>query len=119
MRRVLLLVLCLLLPLQGFAAPQVAAVPCPMQDMIAMTDAADEDADTAAAMVDCCNDLATFERTGQPCKSAQPCSAPAVGMPFFTPVAIRAMAQQAPPSPDEIRLPPGAAARLWRPPASI
>ena len=120
MRRLLVLVLCLLLPLQGIAAWQVPASPCPMQDMIATAEAAGETADTSAeALDDCCNDLATFERTGQPCKSVQSCAAPAAGMPAFLSLVALTPDTQDPQAPTWRSLPPGSTSRLWRPPTSV
>ncbi|MDP2017325.1 hypothetical protein [Hydrogenophaga sp.] len=116
MRRLLVLILCLLMPLQGFAALQVAAAPCPMQGMMTMDMGATNMAD---AMEDCCNDLATFERTGQACKTGQECTAPAVWMPPFQPVEFKALAAQDLTAPVWRSPPPGATSRLWRPPTSV
>lgn len=114
------LILCLLLPLHGFAALQFVAQPCPMQQMMAMEDVDSAVADALAqAMKGCCNDLASFERTGQPCKSAQSCTAPAAWMPPFQPVAFEARASHDLRASVWRSLPPGAASRLWRPPASV
>jgi len=120
MRHVLVLLLCLLLPLQGFASLQVTASPCPMQDMMAMEEEASETAKTLAqAMEDCCNDMATFERTGQPCKSAQSCVVPAAGLPSFPSLVAQTPVTQDPRAPAWRSLPPGATSRLWRPPTSV
>ena len=118
MRRLLVLVLCLLLPLQGFAAWQVPASPCPMQDMMAMADEAGGMAESLA-MDDCCNDMATFERTGQPCKSVQSCVAPAAGLPSFPSLVAQPLVTENPQAPAWRSLPPGATSRLWRPPTSV
>lgn len=120
MRRLLVLVLCLLLPLQGFAAWQVPASPCPMQGMMAMADEVDGMAESLAeAMDDCCNDMATFERTGQPCKSIQSCVVPAAGLPSFPSLVAQTPVTQDPQAPAWRSLPPGATSRLWRPPTSV
>lgn len=120
MRRVLILVLCLLLPLQGFAAFQVPASPCPMQDMMAMEhEGVGMTESSAQVMEDCCNDLATFERTGQPCKSVQSCVAPAAGLPSFPSLAVQTTVTHDPQAPAWRSLPPGATSRLWRPPTSV
>jgi hypothetical protein len=120
MRRVLVLFLCLLVPLQGFSAWQVPASPCPMQGMMAMAAEAGETAETLAeAMEDCCNDMATFERTGQPCKSVQSCVAPAAGLPSFPSLVVLTPVTQDPQAPAWRSLPPGATTRLWRPPTSV
>jgi hypothetical protein len=120
MRRVLVLVLCLLLPLQGFAARQLPVSPCPMQEMMVMGDEAGEMAETLAeAMEDCCNDLATFERTGQACKSVQSCVAPSAGLPTFPTLLAQTAVSQDPEEPAWRSLPAGATSRLWRPPTSV
>lgn len=120
MRYTLVLVLCLLLPLQGFAAWQVPASPCPMQGMMAMANDADGmAASLVEAMEDCCNDMATFERTVQPCKSIQSCAAPAAGMPTFPSLVALTPVTQDPQAPAWRSLPPGATSRLWRPPTSV
>ncbi len=120
MRRLLVLVLCLLMPLQGFAAVQVASAPCPMQAMMAMDSDATGMVDSPVdAMQDCCNDAATFERTGQACKTGQDCTAPAAWMPPFPPVEFKAQAAQDLTAPVWRSLPPGATTRLWRPPTSV
>ena len=120
MRRLLVLVLCLLLPLQGFAAWQVPASPCPMQGMMAMADEVDGMAESLAeAMDDCCNDMATFESTGQPCKSIQICVVPAAGLPSFPSLVALTPVIQDPQAPAWRSLPPGATSRLWRPPTSV
>lgn len=66
-RLFLLLILCLAIPLQGFAAAVAFEPPCPME----MT----SDGDTAAvsAMHDCCNDADTVAKTGKACKTGQKC----------------------------------------------
>lgn len=113
----LLLILCVLLPLQGFAVWQGPVSPCPMQDMMVMPNEAGETADTLAeAMKDCCNDVATFERTGQPCKSPQSCAAAGMAT-LLHPVVLTPVTLD-PQAPIWRCLPPGATSRLWRPPAS-
>jgi hypothetical protein len=123
MRRLLALVLCLLIPLQGLAALQTTEEPpCPMQAMMAMqldaSNAADVDAQ-ANALLDCCNDLATFERTGQACKTGQACTAPAAWMPPVGVPQFESIAAATPPMPILRARAPGAPASLWRPPSLI
>lgn len=120
MRRLLILVFCLLLPLQGFAAWQVSASPCPMLGMMTMADDASEMAEfLAEAMEDCCNDMATFELTGQPCKGVQSCVAPAAGLLSFASLLTEMPVASDPPAPVWRSLPLGATSRLWRPPTSV
>jgi hypothetical protein len=93
-----------------------------MQDMMAMAmaDGASETADALSkVMEDCCNDLATFERTGQACKSAQGCAAPAAGMPLFASPDVQTPVRLDPQAPAWRILPPGTTARHWRPPTSV
>jgi hypothetical protein len=109
MRRLFFLILCLLMPLQGFTAMQVTSAPCPMQGMMSMADAGDDESvDMAETMEDCCNDMATFERTGQSCKSAQSCVVTALGTPSFTALSAPTQVTQDPQGPDSRSLPQGA-----------
>lgn len=74
MRALLVLVLSLSIPLQGVAgmlAPTKSA--CPMEHAMQAGDMAADD--TGAS---CCNDAATFAKTGKPCKTGQQC--PTVGI---------------------------------------
>jgi hypothetical protein len=122
MRRLLALVLCLLIPLQGFAAPQIEEPPCPMQAMMAMQPDSGNAVDVTAqadGMPDCCNDLATFEHTGQACKTGQACTAPAVWMQPIDVPKFESLAAAAPPTPILRARAPGAPASLWRPPSLI
>ncbi|MGQ2956600.1 hypothetical protein [Hydrogenophaga sp. ANAO-22] len=122
MRRLLALVLCLLIPLQGFAAPQTEETPCPMQAMMATQPDAGDAVDVTAqtdGMPDCCNDLATFEHTGQACKTGQACTAPTVWMPPIGVPRFESPAGAAPPTPILRVRATGAPASLWRPPSLI
>lgn len=76
LRVFLFLLISIALPLQGYAHFVVPKVPCPMEPM-AMMGIAD-----AAAMHHCCNDAKTAEKTGKPCKSAQPCQSTGQFLPF-------------------------------------
>lgn len=116
MRRLLALVLCLLMPLQGFAALQVVAVPCPMQAGMSMNV---DMVDLIDAMEDCCNDAATFERTGELCKLGQSLHAPAVWLAPFAPLEFQAQATPSLRDPVWRMHPPGQPSRLWRPPTSV
>lgn len=115
MRRLLLLVLCLLIPLQGHAVTKVEATPCPMQEMMDMESSSSV---PDLAMDDCCNDLATFELTGEACKSSQGCGAPTAGSVPSHALALLRQEVHPPPSPAWRVLPPGLPAPHWRPPAS-
>lgn len=93
-----------------------------MQAMMATqldaSNAADVDAQ-ATALLDCCNDLGTFERTGQACKTGQACTAPAAWMPPVGVPQFESMAAADPPTPILRARAPGAPASLWRPPSLI
>lgn len=116
MRRLLALVLCLLIPLQGFAALQVVAVPCPMQSGMTMSV---DVSDLADALQDCCNDAAAFERTGQACKPGQNHAAPAACMPPLQ--TLEFQVQAAPLLSETVwrAPPPVQPSRIWRPPTSV
>lgn len=120
MRKLWVLVLCLMLPLHGHADGYAPAPPCPMQEMMVMGAEAGIPVDMLIeAMDDCCNDLETFERTGQLCKTAPVLVTPAADFSSFPTFAVHTTRAQAPPEPAWRRLPPGAAPRLWRPPSSV
>lgn len=119
MRRLLALVLCLLMPLQGFAALQVIAVPCPMQAGMSMNVDVGDMADLADAMEDCCNDAATFERTGELCKPGQSLHVPAVWLPPFASFEFQIPTAPSLGEPVWRMHPPGQPTRLWRPPTSV
>lgn len=67
-RRLLIsLLLCLVIPVQGFASMGVSANACPMQNTT--SGAAAE----ACPMQHCCNDAETYGKTGKICKTGQEC----------------------------------------------
>lgn len=119
MRRLLALVLCLLMPLQGFAALQVVAVPCPVQAGMTMQVDLEDMADLADAMEGCCHDAATAERTGERCKPGQSLHTPVAWLPPFAPLEFQARATPSLRDPVWRVHPPGQPSRLWRPPASV
>lgn len=116
MRRLLALILCLLIPLQGFAALQVVTVPCPMQSGMTMSV---DVSDLADALQDCCNDAAAFESTGQVCKPDQSLAAPAAWMPPLQTLEFHAQAAPLLTEPVWRAPPPVQPTRLWRPPTSV
>ena len=61
------LILCLAIPVRGFAHVAVLEMPCPMESsaQVASID--------APATPHCCNDADTFAKTGKACKSGQAC----------------------------------------------
>ena len=74
-RRIVFVLVCLGLALQGQAVRALEKVPCPME---ATTQAmlATGDLDPADLAADCCNDPQTFAATGHLCKSSADCNAP-------------------------------------------
>lgn len=115
MRFLLALVLCLAIPLQGWAAGRGEPAPCPMAATMAMQTSAGS-GDMNAATDDCCNDAVTAALTGKLCKTGQECPTPtgafvASAQPTAPPLptaAVPAFFTSAPPS--------GAADSVWRPP---
>lgn len=114
MRLLIAILLCLAIPLQGWAAGAVVQAPCPMGDMVAMqADAASEE---MADIADCCNDAATATLTGKLCKTGQECQAPTGWLTAPSQPAVQAL-------PTSVLLvtvtptpPRGAPASVWRPP---
>jgi hypothetical protein len=107
LRRCLLLLLCLTLPVSGLAVVQLPAEPCPMQ-----ADAMQMDDDQPH---DCCEEKDQLPTAGKTCKTGQECKSgnmlqaslgkPALSLPHL-------------PAPTLYRdfLPSGAPADVWRPP---
>lgn len=87
--------------------------------MQSMTDMERDTSALAQAMYDCCNDLGTFEITGEACKSELACGTLVAWPASLIPLAFLIQKTHAPASSAWRSLPPGADARLWRPPASI
>lgn len=116
MRTLLLLILCLVLPLQGVAAVVAFEPRCPM----AMPACADAEAvSDDAATRDCCNDADTVAKTGKLCKTGQECSSGAQCLLLppvahaVAPVAAERFALLSP------FIPSLFPAGLWRPPTQL
>jgi hypothetical protein len=118
MRLFLALLLCLAIPLQGWAAGASVQTPCPMEAAMALPDGL-TGIDGDMPQGDCCNDVDTARLTGQLCKAGQECPAPTG---WVAPPAI-AMAQALPLSdllaPVPLVPPRGAPASIWRPPSLL
>ena len=114
MRLFIAILLCLAIPLQGWAAGAVVQAPCPMGDMVAMH--ADATSEAMADLADCCNDAATATLTGKLCKTGQECQAPTGWLttplqPIVQALPTSLLLVTATPTP-----PRGAPASVWRPP---
>lgn len=115
MRALVVLILSLSIPLQGVAGMLAPAqAPCPMEQTMQMGDMAADDAAHG-----CCNDAATFAKTGKPCKTAQQCLSVGVFMAVAPQVASL-------PAPGSQRIPATSfSARtldlssVWRPPTPV
>ena len=121
MRLLIALLLCLAIPLQGWAAGAAVQAPCPMGDMMAMqADTAIEalaDPGVMAGLADCCNDAATAALTGKLCKTGQECQVPTGWLaPHAQPV-VQAIPMSVSLVADTPTPPRGAPASVWRPPA--
>jgi hypothetical protein len=82
MRWLVTLLICLSLPLQGAWSLAAPVEPCPMEGMVMASNSMVSDAHMDAdAVPDCCNDEATFLKTGQPCKTGMDCGAPMASVP--------------------------------------
>ena len=114
MRLLIAILLCLAIPLQGWAAGAGVQAPCPMGDMVAMQ--ADAASEAMADLGDCCNDAATAALTGKLCKTGQECQAPTgwlapPSQPVVQALPTSVLLLTATPTP-----PDGAPASVWRPP---
>lgn len=114
MRLFFAVLLCLAIPLQGWAAGAGVQAPCPMGDTVAMQ--AETAGEEMADLGDCCNDAATAALTGKLCKTGQECQAPtgwltAPSQPAAQALPTSVLLVTATPTP-----PRGAPASVWRPP---
>jgi hypothetical protein len=113
-RRLLTLLLCACLALQGTGMATASDAPCPMEaDMEAMVLAGDLD---ITGLPDCCNDMQTWVETGHLCKPGLDCAGLVVWAPApstGTVAAASASDRVARPSPMAVSAPPGVP---WRPP---
>ena len=110
--------------LQGWAATQALALPCPMAAEMAAAAPAEQVNGQAkqsagdVAPVDCCNDMAIFSLTGKACKTGQDCQVPVSAL--FMPLAPRAaplVSQTAPVASTPAAL-SALSVAVWRPPTS-
>lgn len=115
-RRILFILVCLGLALQGEAVRALEKAPCPMEATTqAMLAAGDLD---PADLSDCCNDLQTFAATGHLCKSGTNCNAsPAISPMPMASAAVDAPASGAPQAGPVSAL-SAPTATPWRPPAA-
>lgn len=114
MRLLIAILLCLAIPLQGWAAGAGVQAPCPMGDMVAMqADAASEE---MADLGDCCNDAATATLTGKLCKTGQECQVPTGWLALPTQPVVQALPMSVSLVTDTPTPPRGAPASVWRPP---
>ncbi len=70
------------------------------------------------AVPDCCNDMATFLETGQPCKTGADCGAPVAGTPPGGLLAAPALRATRHLVPAVVAPPSSARSAIWRPPPS-
>lgn len=114
-RRLLwLLLICIAIPLQGWAATPWHVQPCPMTASAA---SAETGAVEHAETHDCCNDAESLARTGQPCKAGQDCPAPPLYTTPDSAAARHAPLPGAAPVWAELLAPGRVSVAIWRPPA--
>ncbi|MEN9543694.1 MAG: hypothetical protein RLZZ598_527, partial [Pseudomonadota bacterium] len=116
MRRLLILLCCLAVPLHGWAGVAAIQPQCLMAPAVMAMQAAAASADAVPA--DCCNDAAAFVKTGQPCKDGQACHAPAA-LPALPEATLPAAVPATLPVHRAASAPSAPLASLWRPPALI
>lgn len=116
LHRLVLVLLCACLALQGGGLVLASEAPCPMEaEMIAMVQAGDLD---PADLPDCCNDLQTWAETGQLCKTGLDCQGLVAWAPAPVTASVGSPPSSGPPpalNARATRAPPGA---TWRPPAA-
>lgn len=112
------ILLCLAIPLQGWAAGAVSQMPCPMGDMTAMQAQLQANSANEAVtdLTDCCNDAVTSALTGKLCKTGQECQVPTGWLGPLSQTVIKTQSASdipvtAPPLPQR-----GAPESVWRPP---
>ncbi|NIM42809.1 MAG: hypothetical protein GTN84_15605 [Hydrogenophaga sp.] len=119
MRKLIVLLMCLALPMQTWAGLGAVPEPCPMEAMamaVSGSDSQTADEVSAEPMADCCNDVATFLETGQPCKSGVKCGTSSVTlMPMDLGVAPPARHAEHPPRAGMLMVSVNRFA-IWRPP---
>lgn len=116
-RHVIALLVVLGLCLQGPATLAFEPAHCPMEESMQASSASGES--DPPGLPDCCNDLATYDATGQACKSGADCGLPGA-MAFFPPpgTALLDIGSQAPRKAEfSVRAAP--IASPWRPPSLI
>lgn len=116
MRRLFTLLLCLSLPLQGAWSWAAPAEPCPMEAMVMASGMVADDTGSGAAP-DCCNDVATFLKTGQPCKTGVDCGAPVASVPPGGWPGAPALHSARHSTPAVAGPPSSARSAIWRPPS--
>lgn len=114
MRFFIALLLCIAIPIQGWALGAGVQVPCPMGTTMVMQAA--EASEEMVNLGDCCNDAASAALTGKLCKTGQECQAPTGWLttplqPIVQALPTSVLLVTATPTP-----PRGAPASVWRPP---
>ena len=114
--RLLTLLLCACLVLQGANMAVASETPCPMQaDMEAMVLAGELD---PADLPSCCNDLQTWAETGQLCKTGLDCQGLAAWAPAPAAVATQVPRSSVPPEALNFAAPHAPPGAPWRPPTA-
>lgn len=107
------LLLCLAVPIHGFAAVAALEAPCPMEMSSASNSAEQPGAD------DCCNDMETFAKTGKACKSGQECQTGGLWVPNFLALSTALPVQTVAIAPLSQFAPSANPIGFWRPPTQI
>ena len=116
-RLLVLLMLCLAIPSYGFANLGVFKPVCPMESLPpAQAQVLTTDLDARSMDADCCVDLHTFLKTGQPCKTGPDCHAWPLAWGKSVPVAAAVpVPARVEPGPDDVHRGRTIGA-VWRPP---
>jgi hypothetical protein len=118
LRRLLSVLLCTCLALQGATVALAAEAPCPMQAEMAAMVLAGGDLDLAD-LPDCCNDPQTWAETGQLCKTGVDCQGFVAWAPAPAAHVIGVAPSYAIPDALSSSEPKARPATPWRPPSTV
>lgn len=113
------MLLCLAIPLAGYAGLGVPKAPCPME-MAAMAEQqlnTGMDQVLTAKMGDCCNDMETLLKTGKTCKVGQDCKIGSQGLSVYFPTVPASFGKDTFSASLNDRLVEPRTIPIWRPPA--
>ena len=119
MRKLMTLMLSLALALPASATMRALPPPCPMDGMTSPVSADEADTGLEESATDCCNDLATAQKTGKACKTGLECGGMASMALPMPPIIPLAAGHVEPATWFQTTPPPAKLSAIWRPPTQI